>query len=290
MNACIRRCGGAVALAIILCGLAATATAADDPQAVVTRTYDVRDLLLPMRHYPLEQFAAAGSTPTSRPASGADAAAATEAADAIPNLILTTVASDTWRDNGGTIGALTGLNGQLIVTQTPENHRQLEGLLRQLRAGHGRVVRATLTWVAMTLPEAAALHEQRAGATAATVVDDAAWAKLSLERFVARVVATAHPGQTIGITNGGAGAFDEGGTAAAAQVMVMPVEGEGTALVDVQAALSGEAGSQRVQTTARVPLDRPMVIAGGPAVALPDGPPRELYLVLQVSADPGPKP
>jgi len=51
----------------------------------------------------------------------------------ITKLITDTVASDSWKDNGGSVGALRELQGQLIVTQTPENHRQLVNLLEQLR-------------------------------------------------------------------------------------------------------------------------------------------------------------
>ncbi|HXE52166.1 MAG TPA: hypothetical protein VN541_04090, partial [Tepidisphaeraceae bacterium] len=53
--------------------------------------------------------------------------------DAITKLIEDTVSTDSWKDNGGSVGALRELQGQLIVTQTPENHRQLVNLLEQLR-------------------------------------------------------------------------------------------------------------------------------------------------------------
>lgn len=53
--------------------------------------------------------------------------------DSIIQLIQDTVARDSWRDNGGNIGAIRELGGQLIVTQTPENQRQLVRLLEQLR-------------------------------------------------------------------------------------------------------------------------------------------------------------
>src|SRR5439155_2391569 len=51
----------------------------------------------------------------------------------ITALITQTVAPDSWRDAGGTIGSVRELQGQLIVTQTPENQRLLQGLLEQLR-------------------------------------------------------------------------------------------------------------------------------------------------------------
>ena len=53
--------------------------------------------------------------------------------DNITKLIEDTVSTDSWKDNGGSVGALRELEGQLIVTQTPENHRQLVNLLEQLR-------------------------------------------------------------------------------------------------------------------------------------------------------------
>ena len=51
----------------------------------------------------------------------------------ITSLIQETVAPDSWREAGGTVGSVRELSGQLIVSQTPENQRQLRGLLEQLR-------------------------------------------------------------------------------------------------------------------------------------------------------------
>ena len=53
--------------------------------------------------------------------------------DAITKLITDTVAPDSWRDVGGSVGSMRELSGQLIVTQTPENQRLLSNLLEQLR-------------------------------------------------------------------------------------------------------------------------------------------------------------
>ena len=53
--------------------------------------------------------------------------------DSIIKLITSTIAPDSWRDAGGSVGSITELSGQLIVTQTPENQRALVGLLEQLR-------------------------------------------------------------------------------------------------------------------------------------------------------------
>ena len=43
-----------------------------------------------------------------------------ELVDSIIKLIQDTVANESWKDNGGTVGSLRELSGQLIVTQTPE--------------------------------------------------------------------------------------------------------------------------------------------------------------------------
>ncbi|HEV8604362.1 MAG TPA: hypothetical protein VGQ99_03290 [Tepidisphaeraceae bacterium] len=51
----------------------------------------------------------------------------------IQNLIKETVDRESWIDNGGKFGSLKFLSGQLIVTQTPENQRQLVSLLDKLR-------------------------------------------------------------------------------------------------------------------------------------------------------------
>lgn len=51
----------------------------------------------------------------------------------IIEIIQSNVDADGWRDNGGDTGAIQELNGNLIVTNTAKNHRQISGLLRQLR-------------------------------------------------------------------------------------------------------------------------------------------------------------
>ena len=56
-----------------------------------------------------------------------------ELVDQITKLVTDTVQSDSWRDNGGNVGSLRELQGQLIVTQTPENQHSLMNLLEQLR-------------------------------------------------------------------------------------------------------------------------------------------------------------
>ncbi|HEV8607164.1 MAG TPA: M56 family metallopeptidase [Tepidisphaeraceae bacterium] len=60
----------------------------------------------------------------------------------LTKLIQETIDRDTWRDNGGPIGSIRHLNGQLIVTQTRENQKQLVQLLDKLR--ETRVIQITV--------------------------------------------------------------------------------------------------------------------------------------------------
>jgi len=56
-----------------------------------------------------------------------------EIVDQIVKLLTDTVASDSWRDAGGSIGSLREVGGVLVITQTPENHRATRDLLDQLQ-------------------------------------------------------------------------------------------------------------------------------------------------------------
>ena len=56
-----------------------------------------------------------------------------ELMEKILEIIQTNVDWDGWRDNGGDTGIVQELNGNLIITNTASNHRQIQGLLNQLR-------------------------------------------------------------------------------------------------------------------------------------------------------------
>jgi len=48
-------------------------------------------------------------------------------------MIENTVDPDSWRDRGGSTGSIQELNGNLIISTTPANHREITGLLSKLR-------------------------------------------------------------------------------------------------------------------------------------------------------------
>ncbi len=50
------------------------------------------------------------------------------------SLIQDTIAPESWYDNGGSIGRISEINGQLVVTQNSASHAKLSGLLDKLRA------------------------------------------------------------------------------------------------------------------------------------------------------------
>jgi beta-lactamase regulating signal transducer with metallopeptidase domain len=104
--------------------------------AIVTRTYDIRDLLVE-----IPNFDSFDSAPSTRPA---DTAVTREKrVEELRDLIKNTVASDTWKDNGGLIGSIQELGGQFVVTQTKVNHAYIFGLLEKIRGG--RAVQITVT-------------------------------------------------------------------------------------------------------------------------------------------------
>lgn len=56
-----------------------------------------------------------------------------ELMERILEILQTNVDFEGWRDNGGDTGVIQELNGNLIITNTAKNHREIQGLLGQLR-------------------------------------------------------------------------------------------------------------------------------------------------------------
>jgi general secretion pathway protein D len=140
--------GGTVRLSYTIDeGVITISTEEDLASNVVTRVYDIRDLIVNIQDFDdppdfqINQGSQAGGGGGGGQSlfggTGAqdDQAGGTRAelVDQIVSLIQDTVASDSWRDNGGQVGTIRELSAQLIVTQTPENQRQLVRLLEQLR-------------------------------------------------------------------------------------------------------------------------------------------------------------
>ena len=139
-------------------GVITISTEEDLSKNVVTRVYDIRDLIIniPDFNNAPDFNISSNNTQTSGAGGGgggggggnlfggggggggaggnaAGQPTRQDLVDSIVKLIEDTVSNDSWKDNGGTVGSLRELSGQLIVTQTPENQRNLVKLLEQLR-------------------------------------------------------------------------------------------------------------------------------------------------------------
>lgn len=139
-------------------GVIKISTREDLDKETVTKVYDIRDLIVRRPNFvgpsiDLTTFGNNGSNNGSSGSSGGmfgnnngssggnnGATCGVEATisrqeliSGILELIRSTVAPETWRENSGTIGSLREMQGMLVVTQTAKNQRSLIDLLNQLR-------------------------------------------------------------------------------------------------------------------------------------------------------------
>jgi hypothetical protein len=83
-----------------------------------TVVYNIRDILDAFTQY----YGTMPSTPTRQ-----------ECIDQVTKLLTDVIAPDTWRDAGGSVASMRELMGLLIITQTPENQREISKLLATFR-------------------------------------------------------------------------------------------------------------------------------------------------------------
>jgi hypothetical protein len=108
-------------------------------EILTTRAYNVRDLVEPWPPRDMRPVGRGGPLPVpagtkilwtkASPQRGLDVDA-----DTLIDLITTTVTPDGWSDNGGN-GTISFFRGLLIISQTDDVHSDVDGLLRQIRAG-----------------------------------------------------------------------------------------------------------------------------------------------------------
>ena len=185
---------------------------------VNTEVYDIRDLLMQKREYPAKSAlvpptrigerypggAGAPARPTTMPASANTAESPQRREDLVEQiltLIKETVDPDSWRDNGGTVGAIRELQGQMIVTQNKANHAALAGLLKQLRERSARMVTVRANWVMLSPDDLRAVAKPLAADPSLLRVDRAAMEKLKdLQQFQGQV--TCFNAQTVHVASG----------------------------------------------------------------------------------------
>jgi general secretion pathway protein D len=124
-------------------GVITISTSEDLARNTKTFTYDIRDLLVSIPTFDnAPEFnldtgggQGGGGSPFGGGGGGnnPDDGEADELIEQIITLITETIATDSWKDNGGLVGSIQELGGQLIITQTPENHGLITDLLRKLR-------------------------------------------------------------------------------------------------------------------------------------------------------------
>ena len=144
--------GGSVPLGYTIDdGVITISTGEDLDRNTITRVYDIRDLIIDIPDFTeAPDFSLQSTTDQASQGGGGgggglfqnssdrtgqpdEGRTRQEMIDEITRLITETVSPDSWRDAGGSTGSIRELQGQLIVTQTPENQRQLVALLEQLR-------------------------------------------------------------------------------------------------------------------------------------------------------------
>ncbi len=111
--------------------------------------YDIRDLLFDIPDFStvpsldldsvLQQSQQGGGGGNSgifqddQDGNGFDPADTQEQLDELLDIIQTNIDPLEWQDNGGNTGIVRTLKGNLVITQTARNHRQIQSLLKQLR-------------------------------------------------------------------------------------------------------------------------------------------------------------
>ena len=188
----------------------ATQEDGDKPVEVITRVYDLRDLLMNVGDYPFPGRIGApagrevvidfntGSKPATQPSRE-------QRVSDFVRLITETVFPDSWRDAGGTVGAIREISGLLVVTQTADAHKQIETLLGQLREDHLRTIRVQATWIMLTPDQANALlpaDQKSDGKVSARSIDPAALAKMPPDIVKFRAELSCFSGQTVSIAAG----------------------------------------------------------------------------------------
>ncbi len=147
--------GGATELAYAVNdGVVSISTRENLNRETETRVYDIRDLLIRIPNFPGTRVSldAIGSSMGSSGDSGGSSSSESlfddedsednededvaqtrsELIASVRNMITETIAPDSWRPEGE-IGAINELHGNLVITQTSENHRKVHKLISSLR-------------------------------------------------------------------------------------------------------------------------------------------------------------
>ncbi|MBT3202136.1 MAG: hypothetical protein HN350_19710, partial [Phycisphaerales bacterium] len=105
-------------------GVITISTKANLGQKTIVRVYDVRDMVEKVPAF-------------EGPRMGSELESRSEALNKIKTKITDSVTRDSWYDAGGETGAISEIGGQLVVTQTRENHQKTLEAINKLRKARG---------------------------------------------------------------------------------------------------------------------------------------------------------
>jgi hypothetical protein len=167
----------------------------------ITRSFDVRSLLTGMPSYPLEasMIPGADEAPSGNNARDASPPGAQASVDSLIKLVVDSVAPNTWRDSGGSIGSIREYQGRLVVTQTAENMNSVQQVLDSLSSVSPANVRMNAEWVWLKPEQLQSLRDRFHGPGDATmIVDEKTLGQLEL---YSRGQTTGFDGQTVHIAS-----------------------------------------------------------------------------------------
>ena len=210
-----------VASTLVCAQVAPTSSPPVESEKVIIRTYDLSDLFRAARHYPLPaNMIPATGLPGDEPSRGGESqslfggrttpevqyVADPPTPQSIAQLIISTVAPESWRDNGDAIGNAKFIGTRLVVSQTLANHKQIEDLLNGIReeGGMSYMVSVRAYWVHFTPDDLRAIAGKGAGdATAASsALKEVPDALLSDDKIYSRGQTLGYNGQTVHVASG----------------------------------------------------------------------------------------
>lgn len=210
--------------AVLHAQLAPTSGTPVESEKTVIRTYDLTDLFRAPRHYPLpSNMVPATGLPTDQATGGGGgqslfgggagsaipgpdrSAVLTQpvTTESVAQLVTDTVAPETWRHAGGTIGSMRFIGPRLVVSQTAANQKQIEELLNGIReeGGMAYMISVQAYWVHFAPEDLRAIAGETGDAAAATLkeVPDAL---LDDAKIYSRGQTLGYSGQTVHIASG----------------------------------------------------------------------------------------
>jgi hypothetical protein len=190
------------------------------PPPPVFRIYDVRELIEPCPDFPfynsppaqpfgyglLPPEVGGGNGGNGGQLPQADSGPAREEmAEDLTKQIESAVASDSWKDNGGSVGTLRESRGKLYVEQTLENHKLLHEFLDELTKRAAEMVRVEADWVWAPPATVAKLVKPAGGdptRSALKEIDASALRALGPEIRQVHVEVMGRNGQTVHVASG----------------------------------------------------------------------------------------